>query len=69
MRMLRIDELLLIQGFPKGYVLIGTQADKKKFIGNAVEVSIARKLCEALCGEIERLKTKIHKYIQSKSAT
>ena len=68
MRMLRIDELLLIQGFPKGYVLIGTQADKKKFIGNAVEVSIARKLCEALCGEIERLKTKIHKYIQSKSA-
>lgn len=68
MRMLRIDELLLIQGFPKGYVLIGTQADKKKFIGNAVEVTIARKLCEALCGEIERLKTKIHRYIQSKSA-
>ncbi len=68
MRMLRIDELLLIQGFPKGYVLIGTQADKKKFIGNAVEVTIARKWCEALCGEIDRLKAKIHRYIQSKSA-
>lgn len=68
MRMLRIDELLLIQGFPKGYVLMGTQADKKKFIGNAVEVTIARKWCEALCGEIDRLKAEIHKYIQSKSA-
>lgn len=49
MRMLTIEELLLIQGFPEDYVLIGTQAEQKKFIGNAVEVTIARKLCEALC--------------------
>lgn len=49
MRMLTIGELLLIQGFPEDYVLIGTQAEQKKFIGNAVEVTIARKLCEALC--------------------
>ncbi|WP_289769154.1 DNA cytosine methyltransferase [Muribaculum intestinale] len=49
MRMLTIVELLLIQGFPEDYVLIGTQAEQKKFIGNAVEVTIARKLCEALC--------------------
>ena len=49
MRMLTVMELLLIQGFPKEYVLIGTQAEQKKFIGNAVEVTIARKLCEALC--------------------
>lgn len=49
MRMLMIDELKLIQGFPKDYVLIGTQAEQKKFLGNAVEVTIARKLCEALC--------------------
>lgn len=49
MRMLTIDELKLIQGFPQDYVLIGTQAEQKKFLGNAVEVTIARKLCEALC--------------------
>lgn len=49
MRMLKIQELKLIMGFPKDYVLIGTQADQKKFIGNAVEVNMARVLCEALC--------------------
>lgn len=49
MRMLMISELKLIQGFPKDYILIGTQAEQKKYIGNAVEVTIARKLCEALC--------------------
>lgn len=68
MRMLRIDELLLIQGFPVGYILIGTQADQKKFIGNAVEVTIARKLCEALCAELDRHKAKIDRYFQSKYA-
>lgn len=54
MRMLRINELKLIMGFPEDYVLIGTQADQKKFIGNAVEVTIARAWCEALCNEIEK---------------
>ena len=49
MRMLTVMELLLIQGFPRDYILIGTQAEQKKYIGNAVEVTIARKLCEALC--------------------
>ena len=49
MRMLTVVELLLIQGFPRDYILIGTQAEQKKYIGNAVEVTIARKLCEALC--------------------
>ncbi len=49
MRMLMIDEIKLIQGFPKDYVLIGTQAEQKKFLGNAVEVTIARKWCEAIC--------------------
>lgn len=48
MRMLRIPELKQIMGFPKDYVLVGTQADQKKFIGNAVEVSIASALCKAL---------------------
>lgn len=45
-------------GFPEDYELIGTQADQKKFIGNAVEVTIARKWCEALCAELRRYKTK-----------
>lgn len=48
MRMLRIPELKRIMGFPEDYVLIGTQADQKKFIGNAVEVTMARSLCKAL---------------------
>lgn len=48
MRMLKISELKRIMGFPEDYVLIGTQADQKKFIGNAVEVNMACVLCETL---------------------
>ena len=58
MRMLRINELKLIMGFPADYILVGTQADQKKFIGNAVEVTIARKWCEALCASIKLLTAK-----------
>ena len=54
MRMLRIAELKKIMGFPEDYVLIGPQSDQKKFIGNAVEVNMARVLCEAICKEIIR---------------
>ena len=54
MRMLRIAELKKIMGFPENYILVGTQADQKKFIGNAVEVTMARVLCEAICKEIIR---------------
>ena len=49
MRMLKISELKKIMGFPVDYVLKGSQAEQKKFIGNAVEVGMARVLCEALC--------------------
>ena len=49
MRMLRIDELLPIMGFPKDYALLGTKSENKKYIGNAVECGMARQLCEALC--------------------
>lgn len=52
MRMLNIQELKRIQGFPEDYVLIGTQAEQKKFLGNAVEVNMARVLCEALCRKL-----------------
>ena len=47
MRMLRIPELKRIMGFPEDYVLVGTQAEQKKFIGNAVEVNMSRAMCEA----------------------
>lgn len=53
MRMLKIQELKEIMGFPKDYVLIGTQADQKKFIGNAVEVTMVRKICEASANRLK----------------
>ena len=52
MRMLQIKELKRIMGFPEDYVLIGTQAEQKKYIGNAVEVNMARVLCEALATKL-----------------
>ena len=52
MRMLKIPELKRIMGFPEDYTLIGTQAEQKKYIGNAVEVNMARVMCEALVTEL-----------------
>lgn len=52
MRMLNIRELKRIMGFPEDYTLVGTQAEQKKYIGNAVEVNMARVLCEALCEKL-----------------
>lgn len=48
MRMLKITELKKIMGFPETYILVGTQAEQKKYIGNAVECGMARQLCESL---------------------
>ena len=48
MRMLRIRELKLIQGFPEDYVLVGSQEEQKKFLGNAVVTVMAKAWCEAL---------------------
>lgn len=58
MRMLRIPELKRIMGFPEDYVLVGTQADQKKFIGNAVEVTQAKKNAETLCAKLRDLRLK-----------
>lgn len=58
MRMLKIQELKSIMGFPKDYVLIGTQTEQKKYIGNAVEVNMARVLCEALVNQIINIERK-----------
>jgi DNA (cytosine-5)-methyltransferase 1 len=41
MRMLKIPELLKIQGFPDGYILKGSQTERKKYIGNAVVPVVA----------------------------
>ena len=48
MRMLNVSELKRIMGFPDDYVLIGTLAEQKKYIGNSVEVNMARVLCESI---------------------
>lgn len=58
MRMLKIPELKQIMGFPKGYILKGTQAEQKKFIGNAVEVKQARKNTEAICKKLREMRLK-----------
>lgn len=58
MRMLKISELKRIMGFPDDYVLKGSQSDQKKYIGNAVEVGMARVLCEALCNRLELYRQK-----------
>ena len=55
MRMLNINELKRIMGFPENYVLIGSQAQQKKYIGNAVEVNMSRVLCEALCEKLDAI--------------
>lgn len=52
MRMLKIVELKRIMGFPTDYILVGTQAEQKKYIGNAVEVNMSRVLCEALARKL-----------------
>jgi DNA (cytosine-5)-methyltransferase 1 len=46
MRMLKVPELLRIQGFPDDYILKGTQGDKKKFIGNSVVPVVAKSIAQ-----------------------
>lgn len=48
MRMLRVLELLQIQGFPKDYTLKGNQSDQKKFIGNSVCPQVVKVWIEAM---------------------
>lgn len=52
MRMLRVHELLKIQGFPEGYRLEGNQADQKKFIGNSVVPHVVKAWTEAMANRI-----------------
>lgn len=48
MRMLRVHELLKIQGFPDHYKLEGNQSDQKKFIGNSVVPLVVKNWIEAM---------------------
>ena len=59
MRMLRIPELLRIQGFSDQYKMVGTQADMKKFIGNSVHPSIPKAWAEAMGRRLIEYKIKV----------
>jgi DNA (cytosine-5)-methyltransferase 1 len=60
MRMLRVHELLKIQGFPDGYHLEGNQSDQKKFIGNSVVPHVVKAWTLALANRIiDDRKTKV----------
>jgi hypothetical protein len=48
MRMLRVMELLKIQGFPANYQMVGNQSDHKKFIGNSVHPLVPKVWAEAM---------------------
>lgn len=48
MRMLKVLELLKIQGFPENYKLLGNQTDQKKFIGNSVVPHVVKAWAEKL---------------------
>lgn len=48
MRMLKVPELLPIQGFPRTYILKGSDTHKKKFIGNSVPPVMSKVIGESL---------------------
>ena len=52
MRMMRIPEMKRIQGFGDDYVLLGTQEEQKKFLGNAVVTQMATAWAEAVAKAI-----------------
>jgi DNA (cytosine-5)-methyltransferase 1 len=56
MRMLKVPELILIQGFPKDYVLEGNQTDQKKFIGNSVVPHVVTSWCLEMAQQNRKLR-------------
>ncbi|MGM1427939.1 DNA cytosine methyltransferase [Sphingobacterium lactis] len=55
MRMLKVSELKLIQGFPKDYKLYGNQSDQKKFIGNSVVPHVVQAWAECQGEELLKM--------------
>lgn len=56
MRMLKVDELLIIQGFPADYKLVGSKADQTKFIGNSVEPNVVKAWIESMAEQFNQKK-------------
>jgi len=54
MRMLRSHELAAAQGFPAGYVLQGTEADRIRLVGNSVSPQIPKAIAAANLATIRR---------------
>lgn len=52
MRMLKVSELKVIQGFPVDYKLYGNQSDQKKYIGNSVVPHVVQAWAEAQGSQI-----------------
>lgn len=61
MRMLRVQELKTIQGFPDDYVLQGNQNDQKKFIGNSVVPNVVKVWTEAMASRFTPNVIKMYK--------
>lgn len=59
MRMLKVKELKLIQGFPEDYELCGNQSDQKKFIGNSVVPHVVTAWCETMARKIRELRREV----------
>jgi DNA (cytosine-5)-methyltransferase 1 len=59
MRMLKVPELLKIQGFPSGYKLEGNQSDQKKFIGNSVVPNVVTAWAMAMTDRLKTLDLKV----------
>lgn len=58
MRMLSVDELKLLMGFPADYHLLGTVTEQKKMLGNAVVPAVAAALARAMGPVLERWRGK-----------
>ena len=54
MRMLFVQELKLIMGFPTDYELLGSQTEQKKMLGNAVCPDVAQALASAMLPGLQR---------------
>jgi len=60
-RMLHVEELKAIQGFPKDYELTGTKTNQLKFIGNSVVPLMAQKLIEVNFNSLFMMNNPINK--------
>jgi DNA (cytosine-5)-methyltransferase 1 len=47
-RRLTVEECMVLQGFPPGYVILGTKQERYKQVGNAVPPPVARAIAEEM---------------------